>query len=87
VNLYEHLDAGGKAGLLADRVTELQSFIAQGNTRAAMEALARIAALTPDVAADLVENGVHEGMTQAAMARALGVPAYALRGAKREFAR
>jgi hypothetical protein len=87
VNLYDHLDAGGKAGLLADRVTELQSFIAQGNTRAAMETIARIAPLTSDVAADLVERGVSEGMTQAAMARALGVPASTLRGAKREFAR
>jgi hypothetical protein len=86
VNVWDHLLVGNKAGLVADRVTELQSFIHQGNTLAALEVLGRITEILPDVATDLVEQGVHDGLTQAAMARALKVPASALRGAKREFA-
>lgn len=52
-----------------------------------LAAIADLSEILPDIAADAVAAGVQAGLTQKAMAQALGVPASALRGAKREFAR
>ena len=38
------------------------------------------------IAGDCVEQGIKQGLTQKALADALGVPPSVLRGAKREFA-
>ena len=53
----------------------------------ALAALGKAWATLSDLAPELVEMGVHAGLTQRRMADLLGVPASTLRGAKREFAR
>lgn len=72
---------------LEDFTDSLNHALNRGDTLAAMRNLDSILNQVRDITVALVERGVHEGLTQAAMSRALGVPASALRGAKQEFAR
>ena len=72
---------------LRDRTDDLDHALNRDDTIAAMRNLDAILNQVRDITIALVERGVHEGLTQAAMSRALGVPPSALRGAKREFAR
>ena len=53
----------------------------------AMVALADANKQLMEIAPELVEQGVRAGLSQRAMALALGVPESALRGARREFSR
>lgn len=61
-----------------DLATRLAYAIANGWTLDAMRLIDRVNLALVDVATELVEDGVHEGLTQAAMARALNVPAVRL---------
>jgi DNA-directed RNA polymerase specialized sigma24 family protein len=58
-----------------------------GETLAVARQVRRLVELLPDVATACVEHGIHLGLSQKALADALGVPAATLRGAKQEFAR
>ena len=71
---------------LEDRVEDLLGALGRGDVLAAMRNVDAINRQLVGIASGLVEAGVREGLTQAAMARALGVPPSTLRGAKREFA-
>ena len=65
----------------------LNGSLNRNDTLGAMRNLDAILNQVRDITIALVERGVHEGLTQAAMSRALGVPPSALRGAKQEFGR
>jgi hypothetical protein len=76
---------------LAERLnTQAEHLVSCVWNEAPTEALAALGAVwqtLSDLAPELVEMGVHAGLTQRRMADLLGVPASTLRGAKREFAR
>lgn len=71
---------------LEDRVNDLLWALGHGDVLAAMRNVDAINRQLVGIATELVEAGVREGLTQAAMARALDVPPSTLRGAKREYA-
>ena len=72
---------------LEDGVNGIVGALNRGHTLDAMRNVDAVNRELLKIATALVEAGVKEGLTQAEMARALGVPASTLRGAKREFAR
>jgi hypothetical protein len=80
------MSASDTARQLVDKVTAIEYLAARGDTLEALRALNTARDVLVDLATALVEAGVHDGLTQRAMADAMGVPASALRGARRELA-
>lgn len=79
MSIHEDIDTA------LDALERLSIVVRGGNTLGAMEAVATFTEVIADVATTLIERGVKEGLTLKAMADALGVPASALRGAKKAF--
>jgi hypothetical protein len=71
---------------LQDAANALATFDADDDIAAGLAMCGNIRDLLPEIATAFVERGVRKGLSQRRMALLLGVPASALRGAKREFA-
>ena len=67
-------------------VFDVETALSHGDPANGMIAVRQANETICDLAAELVEQGVRAGFTQRKMARLLGVPESALRGARRELA-
>lgn len=71
---------------LRQHVEQIVEAVQFGHTKAALYKTADVRDALVNLATELVEDGVHAGMSQAEMARCMDVPASALAGARRQFA-
>ena len=86
-NFWDGATVEQKLLALRNYVESCEQHVWHGHAREAIAQLGAAYEMLPLIAPDLVEMGVRADMSQRDIARLLGVPESALRGARKEFAR
>lgn len=87
MSMWEEASLTVKLDALRGYVESCEQHVWHDHAREAIAQFGAAYGMLSLIAADLVEMGVHAGMSQRDIARLLGVPESTLRGARKEFAR